>query len=70
MRGDILLSFEYNELSDDEIRALLKSEDILSDVFKDLEKKGTEHMVDIWETAKSRTNILKERRKQDKEMER
>lgn len=52
LREDILLSLEYNDLTDDEARALLKSEDILSDVFKDWEKKETEHMVDIWETVK------------------
>ncbi len=70
LREDILLSLEYNDLTDDEARALLKSEDILSDVFKDWEKKETEHMVDIWETVKNRANILKERQKKDKEMER
>lgn len=58
LREDILLSLEYNDLTDDEERALLKSEDILSDVFKDWEKKETEHMVDIWETVKNRANIL------------
>lgn len=70
LREDILLSLEYNDLTDDEERALLKSEDILSDVFKDWEKKETEHMVDIWETVKNRANILQERQKKDKEMER
>lgn len=68
LREDILLSLEYNDLIDDEARALLKSEDILSDVFKDWEKKETEHMVDIWETVKNRADILKERQKKDKEM--
>mgnify|MGYP000969277575 CR=1 FL=1 len=42
LRKDILLSLEYNKLSDDEVKALSKSENILSDVFKDLEKKETD----------------------------
>ena len=39
LREDILLSLEYNDLTDSQARALLKSEDILSDAFKDFEKK-------------------------------
>ena len=35
LREDILLSLEYNDLTDSQARALLKSEDILSDAFKD-----------------------------------
>ena len=70
LREDILLSLEYNDLTDVEAKALLKSEDILSDVLKDFEKKETGHMEGVWETVKSRANILKERQKKDKEMER
>lgn len=70
LREDILLSLEYNDLKDDEAKALLKSEDILSDVFKDFEKKETGYMEDVWETVKSRANSLMERQKQNKEMER
>lgn len=70
LREDILLSLEYNDLKDGEAKALLKSEDILSDVFKDFEKKETGYMEDVWETVKSRANILMERQKQNKEMER
>ena len=70
LREDILLSLEYNDLTDSQAKALLKSEDILSDVFKDFEKKETGYMEDVWETVKSRANILQERQKQNKEMER
>ena len=40
-REDILISLEYNNLSDEQAKALLKSRDVLSDVFKDFEKKET-----------------------------
>lgn len=70
LREDILLSLEYNDLTDSQAKALLKSEDILSDVFKDFEKKETGYMEDVWETVKSRANILQERQKQNKERER
>ncbi len=70
LREDILLSLEYNDLTDSQARALLKSENILSDTFKDFEKKETGYMEDVCETVKSRANILPERQKQDKEMER
>lgn len=70
LREDILLSLEYNDLTDSQARALLKAEDILSDAFKDFEKKETGYMEDVCETVKSKANILPERQKQDKEMER
>ena len=70
LREDILLFLEYNDLKDGEAKALLKSEDILLDVFKDFEKKETGYMEDVWETVKSRANILMEKQKQNKEMER
>ena len=65
-----MLFLEYNDLKDGEAKALLKSEDILLDVFKDFEKKETGYMEDVWETVKSRANILMEKQKQNKEMER
>ena len=69
-REDILLSLEYNDLSDEQAKALLKSKDVLSDVFKDWEKKETDHMEDIWETIKGRANTIIERQKQERQMER
>lgn len=69
-REDILLSLEYNDLSDEQAKALLKSKDVLSDVFKDFEKKETDHMEDIGETVKGRANTIIERQKHEKQMER
>ncbi len=43
-KEDILLSLEYNDISDEQAKALLKSKDVLSDVFKDWKKKETDHM--------------------------
>ena len=56
MREDILLSLEYNDLSDKQCKALLKSPCPLGDVFKDFEKRETGHMDDIRETIESRAN--------------
>lgn len=69
-REDILLSLEYNDLSDEQAKALLKSKDVLSDVFKDFEKKEMDHMEDIGETVKGRANTIIERQKHEKQMER
>ena len=52
-REDILLSLEYNELSDKQAKALLKSPTPLADVFKNWE---TGHMQDIRECTESRAN--------------
>ncbi len=44
MREDILLSLEYHDLPDAQAKALLKSPSPLADVFKDWEKKETDHI--------------------------
>ena len=44
MREDILLSVEYNDLSDKQCKALLKSPSPLADIFKDWEKRETDHI--------------------------
>lgn len=56
MREDILLSVEYNDLSDKQCKALLKSPCPLADIFKDWEKRETDHMADIWDTIECRAN--------------
>lgn len=56
MREDILLSLEYNDLSDKQAKALLKSPASLGDVFKKWESWETGHMSDIWECVESRAN--------------
>ena len=55
-REDILLSLEYNDLSSPQARALLKSRDPLADIFKDWEKRETNHMENLWETIQARAN--------------
>lgn len=56
MREDILLSLEYNDLSDKQAKALLKSPTPLGDVFKKWETWETGHMSDIWECVESQAN--------------
>lgn len=58
MREDILLSVEYNDLSDKQCKALLKSPCPLADIFKDWEKRETDHMADIWDTVECRANAV------------
>lgn len=58
MREDILLSLEYNDLSDKQCKALLKSPCPLGDVFKDFEKRETDHMENIKNTIESRANAV------------
>jgi len=58
MREDILLSVEYNDLSDKQCKALLKSPCPLADIFKNWEKRETDHMADIWDTVECRANAV------------
>lgn len=44
VREDIVLTLEYHDLSDKQCKALLKSPSPLADVFKDFEKRETDHM--------------------------
>lgn len=57
-REDILLSLEYNDLPDKQAIALLKSPCPLADVFKDFEKRETDHMSDIWNVVECRANAM------------
>ena len=56
VREDILLSMEYNDLPDAQVKALLKSPSSLADVFKDWEHKETGYMEDIWQTVADRAS--------------
>lgn len=58
MREDILLSLEYNNLSDKQCKALIISPSPLTDIFKDFENRETGHMEDIWDTIESRANAV------------
>lgn len=55
---DIILSLEYNDLSDKQCKALLKSPCPLDDVFKDFERRETGHMDDIKDTIECRANAV------------
>ena len=60
IREDILLSLEYHDLSDAQADALLKSPCPLADVFRDFEKRETDHMETIWDCLESRADMLLE----------
>lgn len=63
VREDILLSLEYHKLSDAQADALMKSPSPLADVFRDFEKRETDHMETIWDCLESRADtILEEQR--------
>lgn len=55
-REDILLSAEYNSLSDHQAKSLLKSPTPLGDVFKKWETWETGHMEDIWHCVEAHAN--------------
>ena len=50
IREDIVLALEYHDLTDKQCKALLKSPCPLGDVFKDFEKRETDHMENIRDT--------------------
>ena len=60
IREDILMSLEYHDLSDAQAEALMKSPSPLADVFRDFEKRETDHMETIWDCLESRADMLLE----------
>lgn len=64
MREDILLSLEYNDLPDEQAKALLKSPCPLADIFKDWEKREDSHMEEIWDTVEIRAKTVLANEKQ------
>ena len=60
IREDILMSLEYHDLSDVQADALMKSPSPLADVFRDFEKRETDHMDVIWDCLESRAYMLLE----------
>ncbi len=56
MREDILLCFEYHDLNGRQAAALLRSPTPLADIFKDFEKRETDHMENIRDTIENRAN--------------
>lgn len=57
-RDDILLSFEYHNLSDDQAKVLLKGEHPLKDFFDRWENRETDYMDDIWNTVGVHANDM------------
>lgn len=64
IREDILLSLEYHDLSDSQADALRKSPSPLADVFRDFEKRETDHMETIWDCLESRADTILEEQRQ------
>lgn len=64
VREDILLSLEYHDLSDAQADALMKSPSPLADVFRDFEKRETDHMETIWDCLESRADTILEEQRQ------
>lgn len=57
VREDIMMSLEYHDLPNTQVRALLKLPSTLADVFADWENKETGHMDDIWQTVEDRAKV-------------
>lgn len=57
-REDILLSLEYNDLTNKQCQALLKSPCPLSDVFQAWEKCESSHMEELWSAVEDRANTV------------
>jgi len=67
MREDILLNFEYNNLSEVQAKVLLGTKDLMADLFRQFEKTGTDHMETLWSCIENRANdLLKQQAEQYK----
>ena len=58
VREDILLSLEYNDLTDAQAEALLKSPCPLGDIFKEFEQRETDYMDTVFDTMVCRANAV------------
>ena len=68
IREDILLSLEENDLTDAQADALLGEKNPLADVFREFEKRETEHMGEIFDTLEKRADtVLADKAKQKEE---
>ena len=56
VREDILLSLEYNDLTDAQAAALLSSSAPLADVYKTFDKMESSHMEEIWSCVEHRAD--------------
>ena len=58
MREDLLLSLEYNDLSEKQCRAILKSETPLADLFERWENHEGGHMEEVWDVIQRHANEI------------
>lgn len=58
MREDLLFSLEYNDLSEKQCRALLKSETPLADLFERWENHEGGHMEEVWDVIQYHANEI------------
>ncbi len=58
IREDILLSLEYNDLTNKQCQALLKSPCPLSDIFRAWEKYESSHMEELWSVVEDRADTV------------
>ena len=58
MREDILLSLEYNDLTDAQAAALLSSPSPLADVYAEFDKLENSHMEEIWNCIESQADKM------------
>jgi len=57
-KEDIVLSLEYNDLTDKQCQALLKSSCPLEDVFRTWEKMESSHMEEVQSAIEDRANTV------------
>ncbi len=69
VREDILLSLEYNDLTDEQALALIKSEHPLADIFSKWEDHESSYMQDIFDMVETHANhcIREEKNLSDKD---
>ena len=58
VREDILISLEYNDLTDAQALALLASPSPLADIYQEFDRMESSHMEDIWSCIESRADAM------------
>ena len=58
VREDILLSLEYNDLTDAQASALLASPSPLADIYQEFDRMESSHMEEIWSCIESRADAM------------
>ena len=61
MMEDVLLTFENNNLSDEQAKALLKGKDHLAKILDRWQENGTGHMDKMWEAAQEYSKEMAEK---------